>query len=103
MGEDFVKVEFFIKEKLNVVSVIDFEGEKVDVVENNKLKNKILKWCSWRKEEFEKSLDMVEWDLDFLYLCWDILGMFDWFFFYLFNLFNVILMIIFMVIFVVGF
>lgn len=101
-GEDSAKVEPFIKEKSNAVSVIDFEGEKVDVVENNKLKNKTLKRRSRRKEEFEKSPDTVERDPDFPYLCRDISGMLDWFFFHLFNLFNVILTIIFMAILAAG-
>lgn len=101
-GEDSAKVEPFIKEKSNAVSVIDFEGEKVDVVENNKLKNKTLKRRSRMKEEFEKSPDTVERDPDFPYLCRDISGMLDWFFFHLFNLFNVILTIIFMAILAAG-
>lgn len=101
-GEDSAKVELFRKEKSNAVSVIDFEGEKVDVVENNKLKNKTLKRRSRKKEEFEKNPDRVERDSEFPYLCREISGMLDWFFFHLFNLFNAILTIIFMAILAAG-
>lgn len=101
-GEDSAKVELFRKEKSNAVSVIDFEGEKVDVVENNKLKNKTLKRRSRKKEEFEENPDRVEKDPEFPYLCREISGMLDWFFFHLFNLFNAILTIIFMAILAAG-
>lgn len=101
-GEDSAKVEVFRKEKSNAVSVVEFDGDKIDVVENNKLKNKTLKRRSRRKEEFEENPDMIERDPEFPYLCRDISGLLDWFFFHLFNFFNVILTIVFMAILAAG-
>nr|XP_022321600.1 acetylcholine receptor subunit alpha-type acr-16-like [Crassostrea virginica] len=83
----------FSREISNADKGVDLEGTKVDSAQ---LKNKTLRRRSHKKEEFEEDPLTFDRDPDFPYLCRDVSGLLDWFFFHFFNVFNVVLTIIFM-------
>ncbi|XP_062584914.1 neuronal acetylcholine receptor subunit alpha-3-like, partial [Saccostrea cucullata] len=100
--KDSSKVEV-IRQNTNMVQVTDLDHADVVTVENGQKKKKTLKRMSQKKAEIpEQDFPSSEIDDDFPYLCRDISGFLDCFFFHLFNVIIIVLTGIFLAILLFG-